>query len=89
MKNFNDLEFRTHPAGLGTQASMRFPNGYGVSVICGSWYYSNGVNTYELAVLKDGSVSYTTPVTDDVLRHLTEREVSDAMEEVQELPSVD
>ena len=50
----------------GVQAVVTFPNGYGASIIDHSGSY--GV---ELAVLgKDGGITYTTPVTDDVLGHL-------------------
>ncbi len=100
MKTFKDLEFRTHMAGNGLQGFAFFPNGYGVSVVRFKLgFYSGGTKTYgsytnnedewELAVLKgnsdDWSITYNTPVTEDVLGHLSEVEVTDVMKKVQEL----
>jgi len=89
MKNFNDLEFKAHPSGWGSvQAKMFFDNGYGVSVIQGGMSYTSG-DTYELAVLSGTSdkwhLTYDTPITDDVLGHLSEGEVSSIMLDVQSL----
>jgi len=86
MKEFGDLKFNAHPNIVGKQALMKFENGYSVSVLYGSMFYSNGVDTYELAVLKDGRIDYSTPITDDVLGYITEDEVTDAMKKIQELP---
>ena len=66
-------------------ARMNFENGYGVSVLCGKNYYSNGVDTYEVAILKDDKICYDTPITDDVIGYCTFREVSDIMKRVQML----
>lgn len=37
-----------------TQARMDFPNGYGISVLCGPQFYSNGLDTYEVGVMYQG-----------------------------------
>lgn len=68
------------------QATMKFPNGYGVSVLFGEAFYSNGIDTYELAVLHNGYLDYTTEVTDDVLAYITKEEVTAAMITLQKLP---
>ena len=67
-------------------AVLDFPNGYGVSVLFGSGFYSNGIDTYELAVLKDGKLYYDTAITNDVMGWLSKDEVSEVMEKVQNLP---
>lgn len=54
MKTFKNLVFESHGSGFGQQAILEFDNGYGVSVLFGDKFYSNGIDTYELAVLKDG-----------------------------------
>lgn len=73
---FEDLVFNAHPNGLGTQAKLYFDNGYCVSVIFGDIYYSNGFDTYELAVLKDDKLHYDNPVADgDVRGYLTKDEL--------------
>jgi hypothetical protein len=86
MKTFKDLEFKKHEwARVSKQAVIYFKNGYGVSVLLGTAFYSNGKNTYELAVLYNGQLTYSTPITDSVLPHITEEEVTNAMIEVQKL----
>lgn len=97
MKIFKDLEFKIRNKSwerneediTNKQALMFFPNGYGVSVLLGKRFYSNGINTYELAVLRGNEdlhkLDYTTHVTDDVLGYITEDEVTQAMIEVQRL----
>ena len=94
-KTFKDLIFKPHTAGEGLQATMLFKNGYGVSVIrfkIGSYgygSYTSNENEWELAVLfgteDDYDLCYTTPITDDVIGHLTETEVTDIMIKVQNL----
>ena len=101
IKNFKDLVFIPHPiAGEAQklplylakeyaeakQAKMNFENGYGISVIFGSMFYSNGIDTYEVGILKDGILCYATPITDDVIGYITADEVTDIMRKIQELP---
>ena len=85
MKKFEDLQFEKHPTGFGKHAIMEFKNGYGVSVVFGNQWYSNGIDTYEIAILKDGRLTYSTHITDDVLGYQTKHEVSEIMKQVQEL----
>ena len=94
MKTFDDLEHKPHPVWRGTAATMTFDNGYGVSVIRASGQpfggsYGHEDELYELAVLgRDGSLDYDTGITDDVLGHLTEADVTNLMRQVQELEEV-
>lgn len=94
MKTFEDLEFKPHRfTKEATQAIMFFENGYGVSVLFGKPFYSNGINTYELAVIhrsdKDGVViKYDTGITNDVLGYIPKEEVTEAMKKVQKLNPV-
>jgi len=85
MKEFKDLEFEVHPEGLGTQAVMKFNNRYGVSVITGRMFYTNKSNPFEVAVLKDGTLTYNTHIASDVLGYQTEEDVTRIMKQVQEL----
>lgn len=84
MKTFKDLEFNPHSVA-GTHAIIHFDNKYGVSVICGDIFFSNGVDTYELAVLYDGSITYNTDITNDVIGNLTADQVTDVMIKVQQI----
>lgn len=94
MKTFRALRFKPHPLAVecperadyfGTRAVMTFKNGYGVSVLCGQAFYSNGVDTYEVAILHNGKLCYDTDITDDVLGRRGIAEVTEIMQEVQSL----
>ena len=100
MKTFKDLIFEKHMISKGIerlpfamrqrwanakQATLTFDNGYGVSIVFGEAFYSNGIDTYELAILKDGKLCYDTYITDDVMGWLTEEQVTDIMKKVQGL----
>ena len=69
-------------------AVINFDNGYGISVLFGTSFYSNGINTYESAALCNGVLCYDTPITDDVMGFLKKEEVSDMMKKIQELKAV-
>lgn len=96
-KTFEDLEFKkwgnehipnaflkgyTEPK----QARIDFPNGYGVSVLNGDMFYSNGLDTYELAVTFRGALIYPPDIcTDnDVLGYLTRAEITEVMRKLQD-----
>ena len=93
LKTFNDLKFIDRSEFLqldgekvvAEQAIMEFENGYGVSVLFGSLYYSNGINSYELGVLYKGGLTYNAPITDDVLSYISADQVTEAMIAVQNL----
>ena len=89
MKTFKDLEFTEMVNNYGVngkRARMMFDNGYGVSVIRTSFSYGGKMGQYELAVLDTSeNITYNTPVTNDVLGHLSEKEVTRYMIEVQKL----
>ena len=88
MKTFEDLEFRPHRNSVmsGVQSIMMFDNGYGVSVIKTPFSYGGDRGKYDLAVLDSGeNITYNTPVTEDVLGYLSEKDVTRYMIEVQKL----
>ena len=89
MKTFNDLEFKPHPnVGMGIQARIQFDNGFGASVVKGPYTYGGDEGLYELAVLdKTGDLTYDTPITNDVLGHLTEEGVTNILSQIQNLQS--
>ena len=93
MKTFEDLIFKPHGGEFRYSERFRkakraietFENGYGISVLFGEMFYSNGIDTYELAVLYKGKITYNTDITDDVMGGLSKDEVTDVMRRVQEL----
>jgi hypothetical protein len=95
LKGFDDLEFnraRVHDPFVAEQAIMFFPNGFGVSVIRGLMTRGGADGKYEMAILtgspEDYELCYDTPITSDVLSHLTPDDVTDYMAKVQSLPTL-
>lgn len=68
----------------GQIAHLNFENGYGISVIKDCPFITMD-SKFEIAVLRDGSICYDTPITDDVMRMELEDEVSDVMRRIQAL----
>lgn len=89
---FNELDFKStnenNPIS-SRQAKLFFENGFGVSVVIGPHTYGGTEGLYELAVLEgtkgNWEITYDTPLTDDVLGRLSEKEVEDTIAWVKEL----
>ena len=68
----------------GMQLLYSFENGYGASVIQHNGSYGNEIGKWEIAVLDNsGGICYDTPITDDVLGHLSFGDVEDTRGEYQ------
>lgn len=63
-----------------------FANGYGASVIRNSYSYGHEYGLYELAVLKDGRLCYSTPITSNVIGYLTADKVAKHLSRIEKLP---
>ena len=87
MKTFNDIVFKTNPMGadFGITSRTEFDNGYEVSVVKSQYSYGGDKGLYELAVFKDGEITYATPITDDVIGYLRPEDVTDVMAKIQQL----
>ena len=67
---------------------MQFDNGYGISVLLGGYgIYSNGIDTYEVAILYDDELCYDSGLCDDILGYQTESEITELMAKIQSLPN--
>lgn len=67
----------------GYQLVYKFDNGYGASVVKHDFSYGGKKGLYELAVLdNEGGLCYTTPITEDVIGHLTMGEVDKLLVEI-------
>lgn len=93
MTAYEVIKDTTAPLG-GTQRVVRFPNGYGASIVCGPHSYGGRDGLYELAVIEfpgagpSYSLTYETPITDDVLGYLTDAEVEATLVLIGALPEV-
>jgi hypothetical protein len=74
----------------GYQKVWQFPNGYGASVVSGPYTYGGEQGLFELAVLRFDDSGYTltydTPITSDVLGHLTPEDVATTLDAIEALP---
>lgn len=75
MNLFKSLEWKESKTPKGIYATMDFDNGFTASVIRNEMSYGNAQGLYELAVLKDGYVTSTTDITDDVLGWQDEKDI--------------
>lgn len=86
---FADLQFVERPLAMNRQARVDFDNGYGASVIIGPYTYGGYEGLYELAVMKGGSLCYDTPISNEVIGHLTPDEVTKLLGEIAALPKAE
>ena len=85
MKTFKDLEFITDTEARWSQAVINFENGYGASIVQHPNSYGGNSDLYELAVLKDTLITYKTPITNDVLGWLNEKDIDKVLIDIQNL----
>jgi hypothetical protein len=88
MGKFLELPSEPHPSFGGSMRRVHYPNGYGASIVRHKGSYGGKAGLYELGVLHNNKLCYTTPITDDVLGHLKESEVDGILTQIQELPPI-
>ena len=71
-----------HQGNIYTVYRFEFPNGYGASVFR---EHLTKENRHELAVLKDGRLTYSTPITGDVIRYATPEEINSLITQISKL----
>tara|TARA_R110002096_G_scaffold403229_1_gene600756 strand:+ start:707 stop:991 length:285 start_codon:yes stop_codon:yes gene_type:complete len=91
MECLKAFKFEPHTNhGGGVQGKLFFPNGYGVSIIRTPHSYGGMDMKWELAVLvgekESYDISYNSGLTDDVVGHLSEKEVLEYVAKIKELP---
>lgn len=69
------------------QRIVRFENGYRASVVDHGYYSDEGF--YEVAVLNEFGLDYTTPITSDVVKRLDQTGVDAVLAQIAELPDFD
>ena len=76
----------------GTQEIHRFDNGYGASKVMHDCSYGGDRCLWEIAVIKftgdgvlDCHITYDTPITTDVIGHLTYTEAQAVLQQIKEL----
>ena len=85
-KTFEDIDFERNEDLDGVVGRIMFDNGYGASVVSHIMSYGGKLGLYELAVLdKEGDLTYDTSITSDVVGHLTPKEVTNYLIQIQDL----
>ena len=74
-----------HESFGGIRRVYRFENNYGASVICHEFSYSSKGHKWELAVLYCDDITYDTPITSDVIGHLSDQQVQDTLTKIDQL----
>ena len=67
------------------QKIYAFPNGYGASVIKHEGSYGFDKDQWELAVLKDDELCYSTDITSDVMGYLNDPQVDNILRQIANL----
>ena len=87
---WKEIERDEYFGSMKIQKLYRFEgNNYGASVIQGSFTYGYKEGLWELAVIKfngeDWHLCMDTPITDDVIGYLTEKQVQDLLGKIDQL----
>ena len=69
----------------GVQHVYKFPNGYGASVVKHDGSYGGKSGLWELAVLEGEELCYTSGITEDVIGHLSWKNVEETLSEIKQL----
>jgi len=86
MKTFKDLEFKPYSTLTGgVYDHIIFDNGYGASIVRTPYSCGGKDGLYELAVLYNGEITYNTTITDNVLGHLSEDDVTFYLNQIENL----
>ena len=90
VENFREYLKDTNYVNGGVQHKYAFPNGYGASVVKHDFSYGGKNGLWELAVLdftidEDGDLCYTSGITDDVIGHLSWKNVEEFLSEIKQL----
>lgn len=88
--NLQPTELQWTVGTLGEIARVHFPNQFGISIVKGTHFKSNGIDTYEVAVLWGTPtlwhLTFGTPITDGTIGYLTWEHVCKIADLVAALP---
>ena len=87
IKDFTSYIIDINSYNKGMQILFRFPNNYGISLVCHSFSYGNDDNEFEIAIINYDSedndywdICYTTKLTQDVLGYQSKEDVIDVIQ---------
>jgi len=74
-----------HAHAGGHRFVVDLPNGYSASIIQNPYSYGGEEGLWEIGVMKDGSLDYSTPITSDVLGYIPANEVMEIVGRIAKL----
>lgn len=84
--DFEEIKFFDIPDYNGVQAIVKFDNGYGASIVRHMFSYGGPSGLFEMAVIDENNeITYNTSITNDVIGHLTESQVSEYLVKIKNL----
>jgi len=85
VEKFRECLKETNYLNNGVQHVYEFDNGYGASVIKHDYSYGGKSGLWEIAVLNEGDICYTSGITEDVIGHLAWTKVEKILSEIKQL----
>lgn len=85
VEKFREHLSETNYVNNGVQHVYKFDNGYGASVVKHDFSYGGKNGLWEIAVLNEGDLCYTSGITEDVIGHLSWNNVEKYLGEIQQL----
>jgi hypothetical protein len=89
IQQYNQYIIDFNSINKGMQLMFRFPNNYGVSIVCHSFSYGNDDDRFEIAIIKfhsddnkDWNLVYDTDITNDVLGYQSKEDVLSIIDRV-------
>jgi hypothetical protein len=87
IKDFTSYIVDINTVNRGMQVLFRFPNNFGISLVCHSFSYGNDSDEFEIAIINynsedndDWDIFYTTELTQDVLGYQSKEDVIDVIQ---------
>lgn len=85
---FNELTFHSHPDHLSAvEALAFFPNGYGANVAGGLPFHGDGINTFEVHVLRGDEnhfdYVFNNPICELSIEYADKTEVEEALNDIE------
>ena len=88
IKQYNKYIIDFNSINSGMQVMFRFPNNYGLSIVCHSFSYGRDDNKFEVAIIrfnseddKDWDITYSTSITNNVLAYQSKDDVLNVIEQ--------
>jgi hypothetical protein len=86
IKDFTSYIIDINSYNKGMQILFKFPNDYGISLVCHAFSYGNASDEFEIAIAKfepdsdNWRVTYDTDITGDVLGYQSKEDVIDVIQ---------